>query len=419
LSVFVTRPRAVRRAGFSVLALTAVFAVVAAPEMSQGTPAAPTVHAVMFARHPAGASKPDDITRLGDLLYVTYQNDAGKDGTPAGSFSTVIAYDSTGKAAATYTIPGRCDGLTADPSNNRVLATANEDLNSSLYVIHPGTSAPVHYTYSPDPAQTGSDGKNGGTDSISIAANGKIYVAHSNPDPKLPAPNNAPAVYTLTLTGSTAQLTPVFGVNDPATVINAATAAAKPMGLTDPDSNQFLPSLDGGTLIQGAQGDSKLVFATDLNAARPTLKQLDLTNATPPKHGAATPQLDDLAQVTGPGTLYAVDQGASAWIYAIDTAGIAPGTVFASQPNPSKGDLPNDPSLGVVDLKTGVVTHVRTPLTSPKGLLFVPAAAKTTSSLSGMALTSNSNTPLVYGGSAVVIFGAGFALLMWRRQRRA
>jgi hypothetical protein len=73
----------------------------------------------------------------------------------------------------------------------------------------------------------------------------------------------------------------------------------------------------------------------------------------------------------------------------------------------------------VVDLKTGVVTHVRTPLTSPKGLLFVPAAAKTTSSLSGMALTSNSNTPLVYGGSAVVIFGAGFALLMWRRQRRA
>jgi len=408
----------VRRAGFSVLALAAVFAVVAVPEVSQATPVVPTVHPVMFARHPAGASKPDDITRLGDLLYITYQNDAGKDGTPAGSFSTVIAYDSTGRTVAKYTIPGRCDGLTADPRNNRVLATANEDLNSSLFVIHPGTSAPVHYTYSPDPAQHGSDGKNGGTDSISVAANGKVYVAHSNPDPKLPAPNNAPAVYPLKLTGSTAQLTPVFRVNDPATVINAATAAAKPMGLTDPDSNEFLPNLHGGTLIQGAQGDSKLVFATNLNAALPTLKQLDLTNATPPKHGAATPQLDDLAQVTGPGTLYVVDQGPSAWIYAINTADIAPGTVFASQPNPSKGDLPNDPSLAVVDLKTGAVTHVRTPLTSPKGLLFVPAAAKTTTSLAGMPSTSSSNAPLLYGaGFIVVILGAGFALLMWRRQR--
>jgi len=29
-------------------------------------------------------------------------------------------------------------------------------------------------------------------------------------------------------------------------------------------------------------------------------------------------------------------------------------------------DLPNDLSLGVVDLKTGVVTHVRSPLINPR-----------------------------------------------------
>jgi hypothetical protein len=44
----------------------------------------PTVHIELFAAVPAGATHPDDITRLGDLLYVTYQNDAAAVGTPAG-----------------------------------------------------------------------------------------------------------------------------------------------------------------------------------------------------------------------------------------------------------------------------------------------------------------------------------------------
>ena len=70
--------------------------------------------------------------------------------------------------------------------------------------------------------------------------------------------------------------------------------------------------------------------------------------------------------------LYAVDQK-SANIYSIDTGEVDPGTYFVSQPAPSAGDLPNDPAIGVVDLHTGVVTHVDSTLASPKGLLFVPA----------------------------------------------
>jgi hypothetical protein len=341
--------------------------------------AAKTAHLHLFAAAPAGYSNPDDITRLGDLVYAAYQNNAGSDGTPAGSKTDVVGFDlESGKAKAHYVIPGRVDGLTADPRHHRVIATVNEDLNSTLYTITPGDDGGLkHYTYFPSPAQTGSDGTNGGTDAVSVAKNGTIYVAHSNPDVSLPGADNAPAVYTLKLEGTTAHLTPLFGVNDAATVVNPAPGApaSTPLGLTDPDSNRWIPGRDGGTLIQDAQADSKLVFASDLDSKTgPTLRQLNLTNAAVPSGGdaTATPQLDDITPAGGEGTLFVVDQKAGS-IYTLDTEGFEHGTLFASQPKPKAGDLPNDAALAVVDTKTGVVTHLATdiPLASPKGLLFI------------------------------------------------
>jgi hypothetical protein len=229
-----------------------------------------------------------------------------------------------------------------------------------------------HYDYSPSPAQTGTDGTtNGGTDAVSIGTDGTVYVAHSNPEPTLPGDNNAPAVYTIRLDGSTAELTSVFGVNDVGKVINSQPPTSTVLGLTDPDSNRFASGPHGGTLIQVSQADSKFVFASHLHSAQPTLRQLNLTNAT--GDPSVTPQLDDIERVTGDGTLYAVDQ-ATGTIYAISTSDVAPGTWFAAQPKPSSGDLANVPAIGVVNMKTGVVTHVDSTLGSPKGLLFVPAA---------------------------------------------
>jgi hypothetical protein len=208
-------------------------------------------------------------------------------------------------------------------------------------------------------------------------------VAHSNPDVTLPAPNNTAAVYTLTLSGSTALLKPLFGVNDAARVVNPAPGAPKnaPLGLTDPDSNRFIPGQDGGRLIQDAQADSKLVFVSHLHAKDPVLRQLDLTNATPPTAGknpdgsAVTPQLDDIVRVSGRGVLYVVDQKGNN-VYALETTGMESGTYFVSQPKPSSGDMPNDAALAVVDPETGVVTHVDQTLISPKGLLFLPAVQR-------------------------------------------
>jgi hypothetical protein len=239
-----------------------------------------------------------------------------------------------------------------------------------LYVITPTAANPVkQYTYSPNPAQVGTDNVlNGGTDAISVATDGRVYVAHSNPAVGL----NTAAVYTLSLSGKTAKLTPLFGVNDVAKVVNAPAGSPSiaPLGLTDPDSNRFLPGGNGGKLIQDSQADSKLVFATNLHSSRVQLSQLSLTNATRPSGGPATPQLDDIARGGGDGVLYAVDQKGGN-IYAIDTSDVAAGTLFVSQPAPGTGDLPNDPAIGVVDPATGVVTHVDSTLLSPKGLLFV------------------------------------------------
>lgn len=368
-----------RRTRLGVLALTgAASALVPAVSAQAATPAAApagsVAHLKVFAKAPAGMSNPDDITRLGDLVFVTYQNNAGPTGAPAGSKSDVVAYDlHTGAVRGQWTIAGRVDGLTGDPRHHRVIATVNEDLNSTLYTITPGVAGSLkHYTYFPSPAQVGSDGANGGTDSVAVARDGSIYVAHSNPDVSLPGANNAPAVYKLKLTGTTAALTPLFGVNDTATVANPAPGAPKTatMGLTDPDSNKWVPGPDGGTLIQDSQADSKLIFASDLDAAHPTLRELNLTNASGP--ASVTPQLDDITPAAGTGELFVVDAKGGT-IYTLDTKGFGSGTLVAAQPAPGDGDLANTAGLVLINEKTGVATPLATDvkLVSPKGLMFV------------------------------------------------
>jgi hypothetical protein len=340
---------------------------------SAATPAAPTVALQPFAAGTATQTKPDDITALGGKLFVTFQNNAGPDGTPAGSTSTVVEFDRGGHELATWTLPGRCDGLAGDPFTNTVLASVNEDNNSSLFVITPGNPAPAHFSYSPDPSEMapGETSSNGGTDSISIGTDGTVYVAHSNPDPGV---GNTAATYTLSLSGTTANLTRLFGVQDSASVVGSNPPATTNLNLSDPDSNRFIPATAPvlpGALIQDSQADSQLVFVNHPHTAAQSLRVLNLTNAA--GDPTVTPQLDDIEEVTGPGLLYVVDQKAGT-ISVVNTTLITPGTLFVSQPAPAAGDLANTPDLGVVDPATGVVTHLGTGLQSPKGLLFVPAA---------------------------------------------
>ncbi len=123
-------------------------------------------------------SKPDDITELAGQLYVSFQNGVGAAGQPApsGRRTSIIArFTLAGKRTGSWDLPGKCDGLTADPAHGRLIATVNEDGNSSLYTLAPATGRVQHYTY-----KRLTHG--GGTDSISIVA-GQAFVAASAPTP--------------------------------------------------------------------------------------------------------------------------------------------------------------------------------------------------------------------------------------------
>ncbi|MGI8751834.1 MAG: hypothetical protein ACR2MN_05915 [Acidimicrobiales bacterium] len=297
---------------------------------------------------------------------MTYQNGVGPDGSPSPTGvtqSSVVEYGRKGKAIRTWQITGRVDGLTADPAHFRVFATANEDNNSSLYVIEPDMTVPTHYTYSPNPAQQapGETSPNGGTDSVTIGAFGAVYVAHSNPDPGFPS---TAATYEMTLGGTTAKLAPVFSVDGQAT--DVTTGQPVTLALTDPDSNRYIsgsaPVLPR-TLLQVSQGDGQIAIVNHPDTAQQSLSRLLLHNA----ENALQPTIDDVVEITGPGTLYVVDQAAGT-VQTIGTHGFAPGSLVVAQP----ADSGNVGQLGIVDPTTGVITHFPNTFASPKGLAFVP-----------------------------------------------
>jgi hypothetical protein len=85
-------------------------------------------------------SDPDDITSLGGDVFVAFQNGVGPQGqasTTGDHASTVAEFNLSGHAVAQWDIVGKCDGLTADPRSGTLIATVNEDANSSIYQINP------------------------------------------------------------------------------------------------------------------------------------------------------------------------------------------------------------------------------------------------------------------------------------------
>ena len=132
-----------------------------------------------------------------------------------------MEFTRTGRVVRQWDIRGKCDGVTADPARHRVIATVNEDANSSVYTIDPW-AAPArqvhHYAYSaPLPSK-------GGTDAISIF-HGMVLVSASAPGTTgaaAPQPGY-PAVYQLTFQPRRliAAIRPVFYDEARATVANS------------------------------------------------------------------------------------------------------------------------------------------------------------------------------------------------------
>src|SRR5665213_2277927 len=315
----------------AVFALSAAaLGVVASSPASSAQPVAPAhsgFQVKVLATGVGGNINPDDIAVLGKDVFVGYQNGVGAMGEPASgtgtTTSTIVEYKKK-KVVQTWQITGKCDGMGADASTGEILATVNEDGNSSMYAIHPATKRVVHLTYNVDPISLGG----GGTDAVSVI-NGKILISGSNPSSL-----TAPAVYSASLDETTGvtTLTSVFADNATAT----GPSGSVTLGLTDPDSNAVVPSVSpkyAGDFALVSQADAQVIFVNGPGTAGQTLTQLPNSSNT-------------VYQITGTFT---------------------PGTIFVD--TASDSGVPG--TLSTLNLTTGQVTPMVIGFTNPHGLMFI------------------------------------------------
>jgi len=295
-----------------------------------------------------GWKGPDDLTNIGTDIYVAFQNGVpstgGAPGTPA--TSTIVKFTPQGSIEQTWPITGKIDGLTADPAHHRVIATVNEDGNSSLYTVpSDGGTTPTHYAYAyMNPLPHG-----GGTDAITIYR-GDIFVVAS-----APTTATGPALYHLTLTNGVAHVAgSPFTDASPATLVNNDQHTPTTLALTDPDSSTVVPAQSprfAGSFMLDAQGDQQAIFAANLGAPGQQLQALNLSQS-----------VDDTAFATSSGgVLLATDSTANSVVAVTGT--FAPGTAYTAV-TPGNANTPPTPTpanyLGRIDLHTGAVHPVPT-----------------------------------------------------------
>jgi hypothetical protein len=324
-------------------------------------------------------TKPDDITKLDGLIFVGFQNGVGPQGEPStdgNTDGTIVEMGRFGGALGQWDVQGKIDGLTADPAIGGVIATVNEDANSSLYTIAEGAHGAVtvqHYSYN-EPLP-----HNGGTDAISVLGD-QIFISASAPGTTgtLAAPQPTfPAVYSVTLDSATsvATVSPLFHDEDTATVANVGAQEGQKMALalTDPDSSEIVPKgapRFARDFMLDSQGDQQQIFVEKGDPSK-SLSVLTLSQA-----------VDDTAWAVGPGALYGTDSTNDAVDVLGGTFGANPivavtpcGANTAPSTCPS---LPNFPPnyLGSLNPSTGAITPV--PVSGAAfvpqgGLLFMPS----------------------------------------------
>ena len=322
-------------------------------------------------------SNPDDITSLGDRIFVGFQNGIGPQGQASGTGnldSTIVEFNRRGDELAQWDVAGKADGVAADPQTGQLIVTVNEDANSSVYLIDPQPgSAPVRYQYSvPLPSD-------GGTDAISVY-HGTVLISASAPGTTGgSAPSAAaPAVYEVWFDASTdtAYVNGLFSDEAPALVANTAAAnsgAFVSLALTDPDSNAVVPdyaSRFAGDFMLTSQGDQQQIFYSS------PWQPLQVLSLPASVDDSAWPA--DRSDVA-----YTTDNSADQVIEV--TGPFEPGSEIAaitpcdSNSAPSTCPGPGYPAnyLGSINPETGAITPLMTsgPTFAPQGLLILPGAS--------------------------------------------
>ncbi len=324
-------------------------------------------------QHRESLTQPDDITMIGGNLFTGFQNGVGPQGqasTDGNRDSTIVEFRPNGTVVSQWDIRGKCDGLTADPYTGQVIATVNEDANSSLYSIDPWSGQVAHYWYSrPLP-------HHGGTDAISFY-HGQMLISASAPGTTgAAAPNPAyPAVYSVTLDQArhVAFFRALFYDESRATAANGPHfAKTVTLGLTDPDSNEIVPPFAprfGGDFMLTSQGDQEQIYVHGAGTRYQHLSVLALSQS-----------VDDTAWATAwHGAFYATDHDG-------DTVDVIagtfwPGTALVAVTPCDAGNAPATcpgpgfPAnyLGQLNTYTGQITPVKLRGASlhPQGMIFV------------------------------------------------
>jgi hypothetical protein len=335
--------------------------------------------AKIFHRAPKGreaVSNPDDITFLDGHIFVGFQNGVGPQGqaSPTGNKnSTVVEFSLRGRAVDQWDVVGKCDGLTADPLTGQVIATVNEDANSSVYLIDPAAGRVVHYRYNkPLPHK-------GGTDAIEIYR-GMVLISASAPGTTgKPAPQpNYPAVYRVVFNrrARIATVRPLFFDESLATVANTNSpdkGKTVRLKLTDPDSNEDVPFYAlrfAGQFMLTSQGDEEQIFVNHAGRPRQSLSVLKLTAS-----------VDDTAWPTGPkGAVYTTDNGNNTinkitgpFVRGAEYAAVTP---CDQNDAPSTCPAPGFPRnyFGRINPQMGGISAIilQGPEVDPQGMLFLP-----------------------------------------------
>jgi hypothetical protein len=325
-------------------------------------------------RHWERLGSADDITTFDGDLFTSFQNGVGPQGqaSPDGNRdSTIVEFSQGGQVLHQWDLRGKCDGLTANPATGQVMATINEDANSSLDSIDFWTGRVTHYRYSKQPLP-----HHGGTDAISFYR-GQMLISASAPGTTgAAAPNPAyPAVYSVSLNPSNqeAYVHALFYDEAGATAANGPHAGKTvKLGLTDPDSNEDVPwsaPRFAGDFMLTSQGDKEQIYVDGAGTWYQHLSVLRLSRS-----------VDDTAWATSwHGTFFAVSTDTDT-VEAVSGT-FWPGTAFVAvtpcdaNGSPATCPGPGYPAnyLGQLNMYTGQITAVSLhgPRLEPQGMIFL------------------------------------------------
>ena len=311
----------------STLALGAALAASASAAHAAGSSTS------IFAAGPSGTSGANSVAVIGNDVYVGYSNGTPKDGSSG--FSTIVEYSRSGQMLGSVNVDGHTDGLRYDAATGKIWSLQNEDANTNLVLITPGTLSTSPPIALPSLNAGSTNPPQGGFDDI-LFQNGKTLLSVSNPQNN---PNTDPAIVSATLSGGVITTTSVLKGNNSATSLN--TGMPTTLNLQDPDS---LSQTVDGRAVMTSQGDGQLLFISKLGMTGQAVSVLQLSNGVLVDDtvfgGDASSTLlvadkttNDIYRITGP---FNPNWGYSA---AQDAAGMGFIGAFDANNIPSSGDL--------------------------------------------------------------------------------